>query len=67
METAVSKSSADLAEAGHVFYRRGWVLGTSGNFSKLLARDPMRISITASGGEKDNSVKRVFSRSMAME
>ena len=52
METAVSKSCADLAEAGQEFYRRGWVLGTSGNFSKLLARDPMRIGITASGLEK---------------
>lgn len=52
METAVSKSCSDLAEAGREFYRRGWVLGTSGNFSKLLSRDPMRISITASGLEK---------------
>jgi len=52
MEASISKSSADLAEAGREFYRRGWVLGTSGNFSKLLARDPMRISITASGLEK---------------
>jgi len=52
METAASKSCADLAEAGREFYRRGWVLGTSGNFSKLLSRDPMRITITASGLEK---------------
>lgn len=52
METAVSKSCSDLAEAGREFYRRGWVLGTSGNFSKLLTRYPMRISITASGLEK---------------
>src|SRR5678816_2420670 len=53
MEASISKSSADLAEAGREFYRRGWVLGTSGNFSKLLSRDPMRISITASGLEKN--------------
>src|SRR4030095_4577030 len=52
MEAAVSQSCADLAEAGREFYRRGWVLGTSGNFSKLLAPDPMRIRITASGLEK---------------
>jgi len=52
METAASKSSADLADAGREFYRRGWVLGTSGNFSKLIARDPMRVSVTASGLEK---------------
>jgi methylthioribulose-1-phosphate dehydratase len=52
MEASISKSSADLAEAAREFYRRGWVLGTSGNFSKLLSHDPMRISITASGLEK---------------
>ncbi len=42
----------ELAEAGHEFYRRGWVLGTSGNFSALLARRPLRIVVTASGMEK---------------
>ena len=36
------------------FYRRGWVLGTSGNFSMLLARKPLRICVTASGIEKGN-------------
>lgn len=42
----------ELAAAGREFYRRGWVMGTSGNFSALLARKPMRITITASGIEK---------------
>ena len=42
----------ELAEAGQEFYRRGWVLGTSGNFSMLMARNPMRICVTASGMEK---------------
>lgn len=44
--------SLELAEAGQEFYRRGWVLGTSGNFSLLLARKPLRICVTASGIEK---------------
>lgn len=44
----------ELAEAGREFYRRGWVLGTSGNFSMLLARKPLRICVTASGIEKGN-------------
>lgn len=47
-----SVTTQELAEAGREFYRRGWVLGTSGNFSALLARDPFRICITASGIEK---------------
>ena len=42
----------ELADAGTEFYRRGWVLGTSGNFSALLARKPLRLCITSSGNEK---------------
>lgn len=49
---AVPDLNRELAEAGHEFYRRGWVLGTSGNFSALLARRPLRIVVTASGMEK---------------
>lgn len=43
---------SELAEAGREFYRRGWVLGTSGNFSALISREPVRISITSSGLDK---------------
>ena len=42
----------ELADAGREFYRRGWTLGTSGNFSILLARKPLRICVTASGIDK---------------
>lgn len=41
-----------LADCGREFYRRGWVLGTSGNFSALYQRDPLRVCITASGNDK---------------
>lgn len=41
-----------LADAGREFYRRGWSLGTSGNYSILLARKPMRLVITSAGNEK---------------
>lgn len=51
---SISASTMELAEAGREFYRRGWVLGTSGNFSMLLARKPLRICVTASGIEKGN-------------
>jgi methylthioribulose-1-phosphate dehydratase len=44
--------SSALAEAGRAFYSRGWVLGTSGNFSAVLQRDPLRLLITASGLDK---------------
>ena len=41
-----------LIRAGHRFDARGWVLGTSGNFSAVLARDPLRLAITRSGTHK---------------
>jgi methylthioribulose-1-phosphate dehydratase len=48
----LSNARVELAECGREFYRRGWVLGTSGNFSTVVQREPMRVSITASGLEK---------------
>lgn len=44
--------TAELAETGREFYRRGWARGASGNFSILLARKPLRLCITAAGNEK---------------
>jgi methylthioribulose-1-phosphate dehydratase len=41
-----------LAEIGKRFDARGWVLGTSGNFSAVVARDPLRLAITPSGISK---------------
>ena len=51
-KNALPDPRRELAEAGREFYRRGWVLGTSGNFSMLMARRPLRICVTASGMEK---------------
>lgn len=45
-----------LVEIGRNFYNRGWVLGTSGNFSAVINRDPFRLAITASGVDKGNLV-----------
>ena len=44
--------SNDLARLGAEFHRRGWVLGTSGNFSSVITRDPLRLAITASSVDK---------------
>jgi methylthioribulose-1-phosphate dehydratase len=43
---------SDLVQIGRRFERRGWVLGTSGNFSVVLGRDPLRLAITSSGADK---------------
>ena len=53
-------SAKQLSEAGKEFYRRGWVLGTSGNFSALLSREPLEICVTASGNEKGNLANDQF-------
>lgn len=47
-----SNVSETLVRLGSEFHRRGWVLGTSGNFSAVLARDPLRLFITASSMDK---------------
>jgi methylthioribulose-1-phosphate dehydratase len=41
-----------LAEAGRAFYARGWAFGTSGNFSAVSQREPLRLLVTASGLDK---------------
>jgi methylthioribulose-1-phosphate dehydratase len=41
-----------LAAAGRRFHARGWVLGTSGNFSVVTTREPLRLAITASSVDK---------------
>jgi methylthioribulose-1-phosphate dehydratase len=42
----------ELAGIGRLCYARGWALGTSGNFSAVVNRNPLRLAITASGLDK---------------
>jgi methylthioribulose-1-phosphate dehydratase len=44
--------AGQLAEIGRQCYARGWALGTSGNFSAVVNRDPLRLAITSSGVDK---------------
>jgi methylthioribulose-1-phosphate dehydratase len=46
---AVPRTFRDI---GQDFYARGWVLGTSGNFSAVVSRKPLRLVITASAVSK---------------
>jgi methylthioribulose-1-phosphate dehydratase len=41
-----------LAELGRGFYCRGWALGTSGNFSAVVDRDPLIVAMSPSGADK---------------
>src|ERR1051325_9770454 len=45
-------AARDLAAIGRRFYQRGWVLGTSGNFSAVLSPRPLTLAITASAVHK---------------
>jgi methylthioribulose-1-phosphate dehydratase len=41
-----------LSEISREFYRRSWVLGTSGNFSAVVQRKPLLLAVTQSGVDK---------------
>ncbi len=41
-----------LARVGRDFCTRGWVLGTSGNFSAVVTAEPLRLAITQTGVDK---------------
>jgi methylthioribulose-1-phosphate dehydratase len=54
--SAPSKTSAALAAKlaglGREFHSRRWALGTSGNYSAVVRRQPVRLLITSSGLDK---------------
>ncbi|HEV8381461.1 MAG TPA: methylthioribulose 1-phosphate dehydratase [Gemmatimonadales bacterium] len=44
--------AGQLADVGRHCYERGWALGTSGNFSAVVRKDPLTLAITTSGVDK---------------
>jgi methylthioribulose-1-phosphate dehydratase len=50
--TSFPALAEELALIGRRFYSRGWVLGTSGNFSAVVSRRPFRLAITPSTAHK---------------
>jgi methylthioribulose-1-phosphate dehydratase len=55
-----SKVAESLVQIGKAFYERGWVLGTSGNFSTVVSRKPLRLAITATGLDKGSLTPAQF-------
>jgi len=47
-----AQTASGLAAIAADFYQRGWVLGTSGNLSAVVEREPLRLAITPSGADK---------------
>ncbi len=41
-----------LTDVGRHCYERGWALGTSGNFSAVVRKEPLTLAITTSGVDK---------------
>ena len=52
MSDSFAQIASSLAAIGADFHRRGWVLGTSGNLSAVVSREPLRLAITPSGADK---------------
>ena len=52
MKPTLHTLAREFREIGRDFYGRGWVLGTSGNFSVVMARKPLKLLITASSISK---------------
>jgi methylthioribulose-1-phosphate dehydratase len=52
MTQDVTEIAAGLAAVAKGFYARGWLLGTSGNLSAVVQREPLRIAMSPSGVDK---------------
>jgi methylthioribulose-1-phosphate dehydratase len=49
---ALADTAPAVARLAREAHARGWALGTSGNFSAVLATTPLRLAITPSGADK---------------
>ncbi len=52
MSDLFSDLAVALLDTAASFHRRGWMLGTSGNLSAVVSRDPLRLAVTRSGVDK---------------
>jgi methylthioribulose-1-phosphate dehydratase len=52
MAEEVEKVRTGIVDVARGFYARGWLMGTSGNLSAVVQREPLRLAITASGVDK---------------
>ncbi len=52
MVADMNEIARGIVEVARGFYARGWLMGTSGNLSAVVQREPLRLAITASGLDK---------------
>jgi len=55
-------AETSLARVARSCYERGWVMGTSGNFSAVVSRAPLVLTITATGLDKGSLSPESFVR-----
>jgi methylthioribulose-1-phosphate dehydratase len=61
MDEAFCDVASALVAISRNFCARGWAVGTSGNFSAVLSRDPVCLAITPSGADKGElNVERIL-------
>ncbi|HEY0766292.1 MAG TPA: methylthioribulose 1-phosphate dehydratase [Pyrinomonadaceae bacterium] len=52
MSDEFMETAAELAAVAKGFHARGWLLGTSGNLSAVVQREPLRLAMSPSGVDK---------------
>jgi methylthioribulose-1-phosphate dehydratase len=52
MSDGFANIAEELAGVARGFHARGWLLGTSGNLSAVVQREPLQIAMSASGVDK---------------
>jgi methylthioribulose-1-phosphate dehydratase len=52
MSDEFNEVAVGLAAVARGFYARGWLLGTSGNLSAVVQREPLRLAMSPSGVDK---------------
>jgi methylthioribulose-1-phosphate dehydratase len=52
MSDPFSELASNLANVAKSFHARGWLLGTSGNLSAVVRRDPLQLAMSPSGIDK---------------
>jgi methylthioribulose-1-phosphate dehydratase len=52
MSDSFSQIASSLASIARGFYLRGWLVGTSGNLSAVVDREPLRLAMSPSGVDK---------------
>ncbi|MBX9693834.1 MAG: methylthioribulose 1-phosphate dehydratase [Cyanobacteria bacterium] len=60
IQERIDLAIVELQQLGAFYHQRGWCLGTSGNFSVVVEREPLLVLVTASGKDKSRLSREDF-------